>query len=231
MRLPPPPAPLVELDRLPRLSWHNLLGPGEPPTLVGYREGDGQTTGRWMPGRQQIEINPVGTVFVQFGADDRQAPGFTFEVLMSQRPWSGAIGVFWGYQEDAAAKAAHQPWREFAHCQLLLLGRGQGPNGGLEFFVDRADAHLSYDAGGSVVLGQNGCSHDYLPAFGGGEKLVQIDVEGGQLQAARFGEFDLAACIQPTPADAQNRTSPPTDRQGLGCVVAFSRQRNHPAAA
>ena len=126
---------------------HNLLDPDDPPTLVGYRQGDGLTTGRWMPGRQQIEISPTDTVLMLLADDDRKAPGFTFEVLMDQQPWSGAVGLFWGYQENAAAKAAQQPGRNFAHCQTLLLVRGRDANGGVQFYVERSAVQLQYDRG------------------------------------------------------------------------------------
>ncbi len=214
--LPPPPGPLVAVDSLAQLNWHNLLGPNEPPTLVGYRRGDGQTTGRWMPGRQQIEINPADTVLIQLGADDRQSPEFTFEILMSQRPWSGAVGLFWGYQENAAAKAARQPEQAFARCQLLLLFHGQRPNGGPEqFFMQRAAAEVCYGVDGGIVLGLLSCSQDFLPFFGG-EQLAQIVVRGSQLKFARFGDADLASAHH---IEANKKFQPADYRGAFGVIT------------
>jgi eukaryotic-like serine/threonine-protein kinase len=213
--LPPPPGPLVKLSRLPRLTFTNLLGRDAPPTLVGFRRGDGRATGHWEPGRQQIEINPTDATLILLGADDRPAPGFTFEVSLDQRPWSGSIGVFWGYQEDAAAKAAHQPGVVFANCQALLLETGQGESG---FYVERLSAQLRVNREGGVGLAQTIYSRDNLHKWSSGEKLVRIAIDGDRLKVARFDDHDLPAARQ---LDAKKQFQS-ADYQGAFGVISTS---------
>jgi hypothetical protein len=192
----------------------NLLGPDAPPTIVGFRHSDGRATGHWIPGRQQIEINPTDVTLMLLAADDRPAPGYTFEVSMEQRPWSEGVGVFWGYQEDAAAKAGRQPGRQFARCQALLLSRSRAADGHMQRFIQRIDGQLLHNVDGSVAIGRNNYGQENLTNFSG-EQLFQIVVDSGRLKAARFGESVLPNVCQ---FDTNNHFRPADYRGGFGVI-------------
>ncbi len=110
--LPLSPARLLSLEDLPPTKQFDLLKKGESqPDLFGFSQGDGLATGRWLPGRQQLVISPTGVVLIQMATTAKEKPSFSFRTLVDQRPWSGSIGVFWGYQEDEAVKKRRRPRR------------------------------------------------------------------------------------------------------------------------
>ena len=152
-------------------------------------------------------------------------PSFTFETGATQSPWTGHVGLFWGYHEDAAVKGARAPDQEFGWFQMLCVGQ-EFNNAGNLHFVQRVQGAIKYDVRGEVSGRITFIERQDVPPPSG-EVILQINVNRDRLQSARFGADDLVKLC----SDAvNNQFQADPCRGGLGVItlspsVRFSNTR------
>ncbi len=182
-----PPA-LRPLDTLAARQKHPLLD--QRPVVVGCAWDDPQW--RWDEKLQTVTVTaPDNLLLFQLGTTSR--PNFTLDVMVRQAPWTGGVGVFWGYREDAAVKAARKPQVPFAWFQMVCLWREIQPKTTEErFFMRRAHVTLNYSPRGTIVPGMRFLARqdvEYPPR--GREALLRIEVAQERLKGARFDALPL----------------------------------------
>jgi hypothetical protein len=182
----PGPGPRA-LDELAPHTLHRLLD--QRPLPVGCAPNDVRKY-RWDAGEYLLEVKAPDTLLFLLGTTTR--PRFGLEAGITQAPWTGRVGLFWGYREDAARKAERQPGVEFAWYQTVCVWHDRGAKGEDRFAVRRGRGALTYNPRGEVVPNLAFQKQQQIP-LPVGEIILQIEVEPKGLWRARFGAIDLSA--------------------------------------
>jgi hypothetical protein len=182
----PPATGLLALDELPPGTYHRLLE--RRPTPIGREVKEGQTW-RWDEGRQLLDVKGTRTLLFPVGTTHRH--NFDLEVGVAQAPWTGGVGVFWGYREDAALKSTKAPGKKFARFQMLAIDSRPGPPPGWPVYtVRRYQVALTHNTLGEVITNPH-CRRTHVVPGPRGEKVLAICVRRKQLLRASFGGIDL----------------------------------------
>jgi serine/threonine protein kinase len=200
---PVPAAPnragLRLLDELPLHTYHPLL---DRPSLPVGHDTEQPRKWRWDEGLRLLEVKGSGTFLFPLGTTTRSR--FTFEAGIDQAPWSGNVGLFWGYREDAAIRRDRKPGPEFATFAFLLLAHRVGASGEDVYSVRRGSGALRFDRQGELLIHTHYHAKHDLPQLVGGEKMLQIVVDQGLLRRALFGSIELTSLC----SDGAGRPSP-----------------------
>jgi hypothetical protein len=198
------------LDELVAHKYDLLLE--HPPLPVGC-DADDPRVYRWDRDRQVLDTSGRGTVLFLLGTTSRTS--FTLEAGIEQAPWTGNVGLFWGYHEDQAVKSARTPQQEFAWFQMVLIDHFAGPQGARSSVV-RCRAAVVYDQRGDLRIHvQTKATHD-VPRLVQGEKFLEITVERDRLRRARLGSVELTNLC--TDQVAKTFAADP-NRGGLGVIT------------
>jgi hypothetical protein len=176
---------LRDLDELPANTLHLLLD--RRPVVLGC-DWDDRRKWVWDRGRHEVEVKGAYPLLFQVGTTARRR--FTFQAGLSQAPWTGNVGVFWGYHEDPAARAARAPQKEFAWFQMLLVSHEVGRQGDI-YSVQRGKGALWYTAAGEMQIHGHARRRHDVPLLSGPEVVLTISAEGKRLVRASLGEVRL----------------------------------------
>jgi hypothetical protein len=180
-------------------------------------DGEDPRKWRWDRGQQLLEVHDSDLLF-QLGTTSRSR--FTLETGITQAPWTGNVGVFWGYREDAAVKSARTAGKEFAWFQTVCVWHRVAENGGDRYSVRRGRCAASYDRFGELQVDTHFSSQHEVPRLERGEKVLRISVEGKRLTRALLGPVELTSLC----SDAVNKSVEAEPYQGGVGVVALSHQ-------
>jgi hypothetical protein len=184
---PPEAAPtLRSLDELPANTFHPLLE--RRPVVIGC-DWDDRRKWQWDRGRQEVEVKGAYPLLFPVGTTAR--PRFTLQACIAQAPWTGNVGVFWGYREDAAARAARTPEKEFAWFQMLLLQHTVGGRGEDRYAVERGKGALWYTAGGELRVKGHASFRQEVPLLSGPAVALAFSVDHGRVSRAALGPVEL----------------------------------------
>ncbi len=185
------------------------------PIAIGCEQDD-VTRWRWDADRQFVEMKGGFATLVNLGMTARK--NYNFEVVITQNPFTGQAGVFWGYREDEALKARREPGKVFASCQVLrLFRRRESDHPGDKFGVQRCQVQLLYNDRGNMVAQTHTVAEQELPPLTASrEQVLQLEIDDKRVQAARYGSVELTALF----SDASNmRTKDDAYQGGLGVVI------------
>ncbi len=174
------------LDGLAPHRLHRLLD--QPPLPVGCAPNDPRRY-RWDADALQLDVKGIGSVLFLLGTTSRAQ--YALEAGVAQAPWTGNVGVFWGYREDAAAKQARTPGREFAWFQMVCIWHKVGGRNESLYSVRRGKGALSYDPAGELLVHTTMSYQHEVPLLFGGEKILALTVERNRLARALLGSLDL----------------------------------------
>jgi serine/threonine protein kinase len=182
------PSPTLRaLDKLPPDTLCNLLD--QKPLVVGTPKPRGWS---WDKGQERIDVHGEGDLLFQLGTTARRS--FTLQAGISQSPWTGNVGVFWGYREDAEARKARVPSKEFASFQTVCIYRRGAPNGGDIYLAKRGRCTLYYDKDGLLQVSTHFSPQQELPRLIRGQEIIlEIAVERGRLVRATMGTTQLTS--------------------------------------
>jgi hypothetical protein len=184
---PPETAPrLRALDELPTNSLHLLLD--RRPVVLGC-DWDDRRKWQWDRGRQEVEVKGIDSLLFQVGTTTRQR--FAFQAGIAQAPWTGNVGVFWGYHEDAEARAGRAAGQEFAWFQMLLLSHAVGKSGEDRYAVQRGKGALWYTAAGDMRIKDHASIRQEVPLVFGRAAVLAFSVDQNKLLTASLGEVQL----------------------------------------
>lgn len=208
------------LDELASHLNHRLLD--RLPVPVGC-DGEDPRKWHWDQGQEHLEVKGPDTLLFITGTTSRSS--FTLEAGISQAPWSGNVGVFWGYHEDADARKTLE--RDFAWFQMAVIAHKKGTIGEDIYSVQRGNASLRYDARGDMRIHSHFWCKDEVPQLIGGEKILMVEVSQNRLKKARLGSTDLNAFSSD---QANSRFAPDSYPGALGVIslghsVTFSNVR------
>ncbi len=208
------PFDLRLLDDLPAAGHHPLLD--QMPIPAGWDGGDAPPAGwQWDKGPRLLKVTSPDIHFFKLGTTARTR--FTIQAGITQAPWSGNFGIFWGYHEDAAAQKAKKPDATFASFQMAGLEHLIDDKGSDRFSVLRGLGQLSYDRFGEVRFSRQWQSkHGILPPTAG-ENVLVIAVFQERLGLARFGSEQLTGIYS---AEANTAAEPEPYSGTLGVFTA-----------
>ena len=185
------------------------------PLPVGS-DGEDVRKWRWDQGQQQLEVHGPDLVFL-LGTTSRSS--FTFEAAIAQIPWTGGLGMVWGYRENAEAKTTKTADQEFAWFQVICIWHSIGDKGENHYFVRRGKASLCYDASGEMKIAPHWTVQQEVRSPDG-QKILVIDVERNRLGHAWLGSVELTDLS----SDAAHKALASEPYQGALGLIAFSHQ-------
>ena len=180
------------LDELELDIHHPLLD--RPPVVVGIAAG---RPGAWRQdaGRQHLEVKGSKNLFFLLGTTARAR--FKLEAGIAQSPWTGNVGVFWGYREVAEVKNAKASGEEFAWFQFASVVRQVSDRGLKHDYVQRGRYAVFCDKFGEVQLKSHLTCQHKLPLLAAGEKILVVTVEPNRLASAWLGSIELTDITSP----------------------------------
>ena len=110
------------LDSLKRDAPLQLLD--RKPVPVGW-DPDNPRWQFWNADEKLLQI--MGGPSRLFVVGTTTLPCFDFEVDIKQAPWTGEVGVFWGFHENEVLKRQNTPKQEFAWFHFLRLNTESSP--------------------------------------------------------------------------------------------------------
>ena len=144
---------------------------------------------RFDPVRENLDIKGPGLFVFPLGTTTRAR--FTLEAGVAQSPWTGNVGIFFGYQENLKAKADKVPEQPFATFQVVYLHHRTEDPAEDVLSVLRSRVTLWHGSRGEIQLTlENKAKHD-LPLFAAGQRVLAIDVQHNRLSCASFGPIEL----------------------------------------
>jgi serine/threonine protein kinase len=199
------------LDSL-RPNVHHALLDRAPFSLTGVQQGPQKW--RWESDPQTVEATWHDPLLLELGTTKRAR--FSIEAGIGQTRWTGSIGLFFGYEEDAAKRLARQPGTKFARFQMVGVDV-RHRNGEETFFVERSTAKLFFNERGEIRF-ETTPDHDHrqrIPILPSGENILSLQIDHGTLAAARLGRNELAELCSP---EANARFAAEPYAGGLGLV-------------
>jgi tRNA A-37 threonylcarbamoyl transferase component Bud32 len=175
---------LRDLDSLAPRTSHRLLE--QPPFLPG--EAAEARKWRWEQGEQLLEVKGGMSTLALLGTTSRSR--FTFEAGIEQTPWTGRVGILWGYREDAAVRQARKPGGEFAWFQMLIVWQTTDPRGEARYHVRRGKGTRRYNDFAEAQTSTHYSQKQDVPRLTG-EKILVIVVDHNRLARALLGSADL----------------------------------------
>jgi serine/threonine protein kinase len=170
------------LDDLEPDTHHFLLD--RAPLAIGV--GADKRKWQWDKGSQRLDVFGSHELIFSLGRTSRRS--FTLEAGIVQAPWTGNVGVFWGYRENAAVKSSKVPNREFARFQFVKFDRIEsGPT-----VLERGVGHLWFDSNGELCVHPHVNTKEDLPPLVVGEKILSIVVKGNRLSQLMVGALELS---------------------------------------
>jgi len=145
---------------------------------------------RWDKETETLEVKAPEELLFFLGKTTRAR--FRLEAGIAQVPWTGNVGVFWGYHEDPSVKLARTPNKEFAWFQMVLISKEDRDKGESEFSVKRAQCKLMYNGVGDLLVSAEFRSRQVLPSAPEGEKILVVDIGTNRLNEAFLGSVRLA---------------------------------------
>ncbi len=170
------------LDNFPLRKYQVLLD--EPPQQIGTRAAAG--TWHWDKGMQTVKVEGPQLLLLQLGTTTRKC--FTLDTGITQHPWAGNVGLFWGYRENTAAKEGRVPSQEFAWFQIIIIHKTVDY---AKYSVRRASVILRHNDLGQVVTETQYKAKEDLPELPEGEKILEIVVDHNNLRRAYLGRSEL----------------------------------------
>lgn len=181
---PSPALPL--LDKLGS-GKHHLLD--QAPHPIGF-EGEDPRIWTWNKKHRLLEVHGPKVLLFPLGTTSQAQ--FELQVGITQSPWAGNVGVFWGYNEDAAARQARVPDQKFAWFQMVYLVRvddkGRSSN-----YLWRGKGTLTYDKSGAMQVAPDASHSEQLGALDSSETILLIKVDQNRLIRVAFGSKDLTS--------------------------------------
>ncbi len=168
------------------------------------------------PTREVIDFKGPGLFLFPLGNTTRTR--FTLEAGVSQSPWTGNVGLFWGYHENAAVKDAKTPGQKFAWFQLVYIGHRTGDRKEHVYYASRARAELWHNARGEVKVHRHDRDEQEMPLIDPGQIVLSLDVHHDRLSRATFGAFELFRLY----SDETNKLFESDANAGEVGVVSFS---------
>jgi serine/threonine protein kinase len=207
------PDGLLTLRSLEARRAHKLLDV-QPVTLSS---GDGDDLqGIWDNKLLTLAVNADNRNMVLFPLGKTERTHFTLDVGIKQSTWTGGVGVFWGYQEDAKLKAAREPGVVFAKFQALLLWRIPVEPLDARFLVRRTWVKLDHDQNGKIREGIATAGEDEVPFPESGlEKMLHVEVAGERLKSAVFNNTPLTGVCKDDATNEVFKSMPATGALGL----------------
>jgi hypothetical protein len=204
------------LDDLPPRQHHFLLD--RKPFALGT-PADDSAIFRWDKGDQVVNLLDPGYLLLILGKNSR--PRFSFEAAVSQAPWTGNVGIFWGYREDPAkekdetykAKQEHGPF--FGTFQMLKLVHEIGDHQENRYFVERIAGKIRHNKGGQIAPDLLLEARQSIEPPRNGVALLQIEVENDRPKIASINGFVLNMLYGP---GAAQTPLPDTCVGGLGLI-------------
>ena len=186
-------AEVRDLDDLVLHKNHALLT--LPLLPIGFSAED-PSKWRWDKS-ESIDAKGADYLFFPIGKTSRSS--FTFEAGITQAPWTGNVGIFWGYRENPELKKAKTPLQDFAWFQMLRIYRESRPEG-VRDYVQRGRGTLRYNARGEIAYSFVPLDDDVV-VLRTGETILRIEIDVNRLKGARLGALPLAN----TYSDAANQ--------------------------
>lgn len=208
---PPDPAPslgdvptsLRNLDKLAARQYYPLLDQ-TPFTLDGAL--DDPHFSRWDKGAQLLQMIASRKQLFFLGKTSRSR--FSFEVAINQAPWTGNIGIFWGYHEDEKIKKDETykkdgvPGPYFASFQMVKLHHEVGPRQEDLYFVTRHKGRLRWNKQGELAIEQDGTAWPAHPVpLKRVATILQIEIDGSKVRSARLGPVELDTLYSPVESE------------------------------
>jgi serine/threonine protein kinase len=176
------------LDEAPADTFFPLL---DEPILPLGRLVQSPALWRCDPAREVIDITGPGFLLFPLGNTTRTR--FTLEAGVTQSPWTGNVGLFWGYHENAAVKAAKTPNQRFAWFQMISIGlRAASLDKPPQHYASRANAELWYDARGEIKVHTRYMAGHDLPLVEPGQVMLSLEMHHDHLSRAMFGAVELS---------------------------------------
>jgi len=143
---------------------------------------------RWDKDRELVTVDGPNCLLLQLGATSRNS--FTVESAIAQYPWTGSVGLFWGYREDQEKKASKKTQQEFAWLHFIMIDKESLPTGNI-LAVQRGTAFLKFDGNGRIWMNPHHMARHEIPEGAGGEKILRFTVMSDHLRKARLDSDDL----------------------------------------
>ena len=175
-----------DLDDLPAFMHHSLL---DGPTLpIGY-DSDDPLKWRFEKNLQTLDVIGADNLLFPMGKTTRSR--FSIETGITQAPWKGNIGIFWGYRENADVKKNKTPDTEFAWLQLIITEYHEDNVKGSYLMFLRSKGALFFNAVGELRMKTHRKASQDVVLPNPREKVLKIAVQDKQLILARFDGSDL----------------------------------------
>jgi serine/threonine protein kinase len=175
-----------DLDELPAFMYHALL---DRPTLpIGY-DNDDPLKWRFDKNLQTLDVKGADDLLFPMGKTSRSR--FSIETGITQAPWKGNIGIFWGYRENADVKKNKTPDTEFAWLQLIITEYHEDNVKGSYLMFLRGKGALFFNALGELRMKTHRKAGQDVVLPNPREKVFKIAVQDKQLILARFDGIDL----------------------------------------
>jgi serine/threonine protein kinase len=182
-----PPVVRAELRDLDDLVPHKNHGLLDLPLLpIGF-SAENPSKWRWDKS-ETIDARGADYLFFPMGTTSRSH--FTFEVGITQAPWTGNVGIFWGYRENPELKKSKAPLQEFAWFQMLRIYQEPGHPNGVKDYVQRGRGTLRYNSRGEIAYTFVPLDDDVV-VLRTGEVILRIEIDANRLKGARLGAQPL----------------------------------------
>jgi hypothetical protein len=179
------------VDDLPWSVPHPLFD-RLPYSVSGHAPG--QDTWNLNRKTQRLTLNHRNPLLLQTGTTDR--PRFTLEASIHQLPWTGGIGLYWGYREFPEAAALRKRNEAFASLQYIYLRQDPIPflkPRPISYSVVRGVMRVGLDMRGELWIGRTEYARHPIPilAMTSEAKVLTLTVRNNHLQSATFAGIPL----------------------------------------
>ncbi len=173
------------LDSLKRDSPFQLLD--RKPLSVGW-DFDNLQWQLWSPEEKLLQV--IGGPSRLFVVGTTALPSYDIEVDIKQAPWTGEMGIFWGFHEDRTLKEQRIQKQVFAGFHFLRIEHRTSPKGVPVRHVHRGKGSLSYNSHQEVAVDTTSLFSQKIP-FLSGQVRVKIEVRHNRLVKVEIARESL----------------------------------------
>lgn len=186
----PPCVPGVPraLDLCKPLKWCNLLECD--PVEEIFDRGSGLADWKRDPDSKVLNVHAKSNGLLTLGTVSQ--PGFTWQIRMEQLPWTGSVGIFWGYRTWAISEEEKAAGKLFGMFQALTVSNLSEK----EFRIGRCRGELMYQGERIIVAGPGELKGQNVGNLGG-EQILEIVVERFHLRQVSLNGRKLGDLTTP----------------------------------
>lgn len=160
---------------------------GQSPTVIVWPNAPGNSKWRFDANEQLLFVSCNGSAFFGWG-EHRLQDDFSLSVDVSQTPWTGGVGLYWGYHEiDRHGSGSRQ-----YQCEAIELLSTGGLASQLDLTRSRLIIQDSARISQRIVMAQVSVKPPVIS-----DASLRIDYQDSRLHAISFAGVDYASLCSP----------------------------------